>query len=274
MADAPALKFDAASVASAYDAYLVPRFFNQFGEHLLSRTGVAHGDVVVDVATGPGTLARQAAVRVGPRGHVIGLDISAAMLNVARTRPPVPGAARIDWVESPAAPLAVKDGVADCVVCHHGLQFFPDKPAAVAEMRRALRPGGHVGLGVWGPLARNGQFAAFIAALEEGGAPDLAKRMAMPFSMGDPGWLGEQLRAAGLRDVTVVTIDLPVTFEGGVEQLLAARAGLPIAPDVEALPAAKRAAIDEALRGRLAPLQDERGRIRVSMESNVAVGRK
>ena len=64
------------------------------------------------------------------------------MLEVARAKPAVSGAAPITYVESPAAPLAVESGSFDKVLCQQRLQYFPDHLAAVKEMCRALRPSG------------------------------------------------------------------------------------------------------------------------------------
>lgn len=104
--------------------------------------------VVLDVATGPGTVARLAARRIGPDGRVVATDISRPMLDVASSKPPLPNAAPITYIESPAAPLAVESALFDAVFCHQGLQFFPDRLAALAEMRRALKPGGVLAVAV------------------------------------------------------------------------------------------------------------------------------
>src|SRR6266571_663166 len=60
----------------------------------------ASGEAVLDVATGPGTVARQAAALVGPSGRVVGVDISAAMLGVARSFAVEQGAGSIEYVEA------------------------------------------------------------------------------------------------------------------------------------------------------------------------------
>ncbi|HEX9970113.1 MAG TPA: methyltransferase domain-containing protein, partial [Acidimicrobiales bacterium] len=111
-----------------YDQLLVPRMFQPLAEVLLDAVEVAPGERVLDVATGPGTVARVAAARVGPTGSVTGADISEAMLTVARGKPAVADGAPLTWVESPACPLAgVEDGSFDAVTCQQGLQFFPDR---------------------------------------------------------------------------------------------------------------------------------------------------
>ena len=105
--------------------------------------------VVLDVATGPGTVARLAAKRIGSGGRVVATDISRPMLDVANSKPSSPDSAPITYIESPAAPLGVENAAFDFVVCQQGLQFFPDRLAAVSEMRRALKPGGQLAIATW-----------------------------------------------------------------------------------------------------------------------------
>ena len=142
MADATKFQFHDPSVPKAYDEFFVPRIFGPWADLLIKAADIHEGDSVLDVASGPGTVARLAATHVGASGRVVGADIALPMLEIARAKPSMPGAAPIAYVESPAAPLTVESGSFDKVLCQQGLQFFPDRLAAVKEMRRALRPGG------------------------------------------------------------------------------------------------------------------------------------
>lgn len=96
---------------------------------------------MLDVACGTGIIARLAAERVGPTGHVSGLDPNAAMLSIARS---LPSAVPIKWYETSEESAPLPDGSFDVVFCQLGLQFIADKPAALREMRRLLAPGGRV----------------------------------------------------------------------------------------------------------------------------------
>jgi ubiquinone/menaquinone biosynthesis C-methylase UbiE len=116
------------------------------GVLLLDDCELQKGATVLDVATGPGTVARLAAKRIWPGGRVVATDISRPMLDVARSKPSF--RAPIMYLESPAAPLAVESAAFDVVVCQQGLQFFPDRTAALGEMRRALKPGGRLAIAV------------------------------------------------------------------------------------------------------------------------------
>ena len=103
----------------------------------------------MDVACGTGIVARLASQQVGAAGTVAGLDINPGMLAVARSTTP-PGMA-IDWHEASAEAIPLPDASFDGVLCQMGLQFVPDKHAALSEMRRVLASGGHMILNVPGP---------------------------------------------------------------------------------------------------------------------------
>ncbi len=143
------LRFSDESLPAAYDRLFSASFFGPWARVLIELAGIRAGDAVLDIATGPGTVARLAAERVGTSGRVVGIDLSGPMQEVARSKPGEPGAAPIDFVQRSADDLQLPDGSFDVVVCQHRLQFFPDQIAALREMRRVLKPGGRVGIAVW-----------------------------------------------------------------------------------------------------------------------------
>src|SRR6266436_3193552 len=161
MTDATKYQFTTPSVPKAYEEFLVPRLFEPWARLLLDEVNLQPGEAVLDVATGPGTVARLAAARLGSQGRVVATDIALPMLDIARAKPVAAGAARIEYVESPAAPLAAPSGTFDAVLCQQGLQFFPDRPAALREMHRVLKPIGRAAIAVWAEIDRNQIFAAY-----------------------------------------------------------------------------------------------------------------
>ena len=140
---------------------VVPRRFEPWALLLLDECNLRPNAVVLGVATGPATVARVAAKRSGPGGRVVATDISRPMLAVANSKPSSPDSAPITYIESPAAPLGVESAAFDFVVCHHGLQFFPDRLAALSEMRRALKPGGgQLAIAGWSHIEDNAFYAS------------------------------------------------------------------------------------------------------------------
>lgn len=269
----PLPRYDSPTLPAAYDDFLVPRCFAPWGELLLSKTGVASGDRVLDVATGPGTLARIAARRTGPQGRVVGTDPSIPMLSIARAKPAIPGSAPIEWIESSADPLAVRDAQFDVVVCHQALQYVPDRRAALAEMRRALAVGGWCGVAVWAPLERCTLWSPMGEALEQSGLGELLPLLRAPYTWNAPDELRVAMHDVEFADVVVETLSLPAVFEGGVDQVLAALEATPLAAELAKLAPETRSAFEEAARRAYEPLTD-RGRVRAAMVSSFGIGRK
>src|SRR5215813_12434884 len=140
--------FVATAFTEIYERVLVGPLFRPFAEQMVSRVAPIRGDSVIDVACGTGIVARIARERLGPEVRIVGVDVAQAMLAVARTVDPT-----IDWREGNAVSLPVSDAEHFTVLtCHQGLQFMPDKAAAVREMRRVLAPGGRVAIATWRSL--------------------------------------------------------------------------------------------------------------------------
>lgn len=110
--------------------------------HAVAAAGVGRGMAALDVATGTGKLARDLADRVGPRGRVVGVDVSARMIERARV-----GAADAPWLEllvGDALALPVGDASFDAATIAFGMRNLPDYELGFREMARAVRPGGRV----------------------------------------------------------------------------------------------------------------------------------
>jgi SAM-dependent methyltransferase len=132
-------------------------------EAILDAARVADGMRVLDVATGPGYLAAGAARR-GAR--VTGIDFSATMVADARRAHP-----SITFREGDAQRLGEPDAVYDAVVMGFGLLHLADPPAAIAEARRVLAPGGHFAFTVWARPEEAIGFGILLDALAAHGRP-------------------------------------------------------------------------------------------------------
>ena len=240
---------------TAYDEILVPRLFISWAHLLLDQVGVAPGASVLDVACGPGSVTRLVAGRVGRSGQVTGCDLSPAMLEVAQSKPPVSDGAPITYRQCPADALDVPDGAFDVVLCQQGLMFFPDRVAALAEMRRALKPDGRAGLAVWCAIEECPLFEGVALAIGDvvGKEAELAYRNG-PWGLGDAADLDGLFAAAGFRHVDIRRHTLPVVFEGGAAQLVATLPAASVGPQVAALDGEGRAALLAAAEQHLRPL--------------------
>jgi ubiquinone/menaquinone biosynthesis C-methylase UbiE len=189
-----------ASAAEVYDEFFVPALFQAWAEPVCDAAGVGPGDHVLDVACGTGVVTRAVAARVGRAGRVVGLDVNAAMLTVARRKAP-----NLDLRLGRAESLPFEDGTFDAVTCQFALMFFEDRPAALAEMHRVLRPGGRLAVSVWDAADRTPGYAAVIALLERLFGPRVADALRAPFVLGDPSVLRALLVKAGITDASIET---------------------------------------------------------------------
>ncbi len=134
--------------AERYEKVVARCILGPWAPLLVDAADLSAGERVLDLACGTGVVARVAAERVGADGHVVGVDLNPGMIAVARTLPTGAGAS-IQWLEGNALDLQLPDASFDAVLCQQGLQFFPDKPLALREIRRVLARGGRIALSVW-----------------------------------------------------------------------------------------------------------------------------
>jgi ubiquinone/menaquinone biosynthesis C-methylase UbiE len=240
----------AQSPAEVYEDFLVRWQFRPWTAVLLAEAGIRPGERILDLATGTGIVAREAAPFVGERGRVVALDINPAMMAVGQSLPE-PAGASIEWLEADAAALPLPDAAFDVVLCQQGLQYFADRPAAAAEVRRVLITGGRALLVVWRSLAHNPVQEALNAAgqCRVGVAP-----LATAFGLGDAGEARGVFESAGFAEVTVTGRQLVVVFPSRAE--LARRIIESVAhvvPELAGLDSVQRAelarAIDDDARG-------------------------
>lgn len=105
------------------------------------------GERLVDVGCGAGFDSLIAARMVGAEGHVVGVDMTPAMLVKARASASAMGYAHVTFREGYAEALPAPDGWADVVISNGVLNLVPDKAAVLGEMARVLKPGGRLQVG-------------------------------------------------------------------------------------------------------------------------------
>jgi SAM-dependent methyltransferase len=195
------------AAAEAFEKYLVPTIFGPWSRLLVDQVRPKPGDRLLDIACGTGAAARYAATLVTPGGSVSAIDIDAGMLAHGRSLDPQ-GA--VDWRQGDALALPWEDGSFDAVVCHQGLQFFPDRARGLAEMHRVLRRGGRLAISVYCALPYCPGHWAVARALEKHDVDPAG--IQRPYSFGDPVALGDAVQAAGFRDLAVIRRQLEARF--------------------------------------------------------------
>lgn len=188
------------NAAENYEQYFVPAIGRPLAVDLVAAAALRSGDRVLDVGCGTGVVTRLAAEQVGPGGSVAGADMTAGMLEVARSVAPSPS--RIQWYETSAEAMPLPDNSFDVVFCQLALQFIADKAAAVREIHRVLAPGGRTLVTVPTPSRFFDVFERILARH----VPSAAPFVAMVFSLNDPAALERLFRNAGFKDVAVQSL--------------------------------------------------------------------
>jgi len=254
------------SAAELYERYPAQYILGPWAPGLVALAHIQLGERVLDLACGTGVVARLAAPAVGLTGRVTGVDLNPGMLAVARSLP-APSGPPITWMEGSAVAMNFPSASFDVIVCQQGLQFFPDRPGALREMRRVLVPSGRVLLSVWrimGPY-----HGAVVDALRQHvGAEAAATFSASRVGVPDAEELYRLGVEAGFREVAihpcVMNIRLPAC-EGFVLSHLAAT---PVARAVAAVSSEARAALADQVSLALRAYLDGDG-LAIADETNV-----
>jgi ubiquinone/menaquinone biosynthesis C-methylase UbiE len=260
------------TASQAYERYIVQAFMQSWSLGLLDVASLAEGARVLDVACGTGVVARQAASRVGKQGHVVGVDLNAGMLAMARTLPQSSGAS-IEWKEGSATALPFPEAGFDVVLCQQGLQFFPDKRAALRDMHRVLVPTGHLVLSVWRRISHCPWQRAVADALERHVSTDAAMGIRSPFALGDREELRALVTAAGFRTIRIRIDSQMIRYPSLEEFVPGYLSATPVAGVVATLDEPTRAAILREVETSLQDYLDDDG-LAAPIEAHVVVADK
>jgi SAM-dependent methyltransferase len=246
-------RHDAWQAGESYDAYM-GRWSRLIAPQFLDRLDAAEGLDWLDVGCGTGVLSEAIVARCGPNS-VTGVDPSAGFVSRAKEMVRDP---RAVFVLGDAQALPVGSAAFDCVVSGLMLNFVPNMPKALREMKRTARPDGRVCFYVWDYPGGGLEFvrAFWKAATElDSDAADLAE--AVRFASCEPSSLTELASAAGLVSITCEAIEAPTVFRDFDDYWLPFTLGGGPAPGYCAsLAPAKRERLRELLKERLPVRQD------------------
>ncbi|HEY6132885.1 MAG TPA: class I SAM-dependent methyltransferase [Rubrivivax sp.] len=192
---------------------------------MLQHVALAPGEQVLDVACGTGIVSFDAARAVGPGGGVLGVDLSGRMVEAATRQAREHQWPNAHFARMDAEALDLLDAQFDVVLCALGLMYLPDPAQAVREMRRVLRPGGRLGLAVWGERSRCGWSSLF----EIVDAEVQSEVCPLFFGLGRHGALERLCVESGFRGVEHQRIAATLDYGSAGEACEAAFAGGPVA---------------------------------------------
>lgn len=242
--------------AELYERYPGRFILGPWAQGLLELADIRAGERVLDLACGTGAVARVAAERVGASGSVTGLDLNAGMIALARSLP-APNGAAITWIDRSAQDTGLPEASFDAVLCQQGLQFFPDKPAALREARRVLAPGGRIAMSVW---RTTGVYNSAVGkALSRHIGAEASSRFCASRKVPDDKELIELAAAAGLRDAKLHMRERTVRLPSVERFVLSHLAATPVAAALREASEAARAVLGRDVADQLAAYREGDG---------------
>ena len=237
---------------------------------------VGAGDRILELACGPGGLGLAAAERVGPGGEVVLSDVAEEMTAIAAARAAELGLRNVEARRLEIERIDEPDAAYDVVFCREGLMFALEPGRAVAEIRRVLRPGGRAVVAVWAARERNPWLGLLMDAVSaQVGAPVPPPGIPGPFALGDAGELRGFFDAAGLADVHVGALSVPLRSASFDEwwRRTSALAG-PLSAILASMPEEGVQALRERARTAVRPYETVTGGLDLPGETLIAAGRR
>lgn len=194
---------------------------------------------VLDLASGTGEPAITLAGRVEPQGHVIALDLSADLLEIAAKRARNRGLTNFTTLQSDAHSLPFPENSFDLATSRFGVMFFRDLELALLELLRVLRPEARACFLAWGSFDQPYWQSMMGVVHRRVGGPLLSPDDPNPFRYAEHGSLSAILRSAGFRDVKEENQSLPWVWPGPAEEVweYARSVSVPFRPMLERVPA-------------------------------------
>ena len=208
--------------ASSYERI---RYFPVFGEWLVEVAQIPEGAAILDVACGRGAVLFPAAERVGPAGHVTGIDLADGMASETGLEIQRRGLNQAETRQMDAEHLLFPDSSFDFVLCGFSLQFFPHLADALSEFRRVLKPGGRLVVTTWGPDDERWDWYADLRQAH-GAVVKLGSQ-----SLDTPDEIQRWLSQAGFTNIQISTKEMDMVYLDeeewwNVEWSISGRAGL------------------------------------------------
>lgn len=232
---------------------LLDRLYAPIARAVVEAADLRAGEAVLDVGCGSGATTFEAAWRVGPQGRAVGVDISPALLELARRRAGEDGLEGVDFMRADAQTHGFAPDF-DAIVSRFGVMFFPDPVAAFANLRGALKPGGRLAFACW----RSPEDNAISTVPLEAAAPFLPtvprfeKDKPGRFGFADPERVRAILDGSGWRDVAIAPLDDPTPVSAEDLLTMSLRVG-PLNPILSQADDALRARVGAAVAKALEP---------------------
>ena len=222
------------SIPEFYDNFLVPLIFEEFADDLATRILTEKPQSILEIAAGTGVVPRALAAKISDNVKYTITDLNQQMIDYAQTRQPKNP--NITWQQADVMALPFEDDSFDAVVCQFGFMFFPDKIAAMAEVKRVLKPSGELIFNVWDCIENN-VFADLVTQAASQQHPDNPPLFLerIPHGFYDNDAIRKTLQDAGFKSIIIQD---KVAISTAPSALHAAKAychGTPLRNELEAL---------------------------------------
>ena len=192
------------------------RLLRPVSEALLDHAQIAGCRKALDIGCGGGSQSLMLAQRLGAGATVLGVDISAPMLQVAQAKAAEPAhdSANLTFLQTDAATHAFDANAFDLVFSRFGVMFFDDPVGAFSNIRKALSSQARLAFCCWQPLKDNAWTRIPLqAALQHLPAPQAADPQAPgPFAFADPHRVQNILQSSGFKDIVVESFTMDMRF--------------------------------------------------------------
>jgi SAM-dependent methyltransferase len=259
------------SIPQVYERYLVPLIFAPYAVDIALRVQALEPRRVLEIAAGTGVVTRELARALPVATGIVATDLNQPMLDQAIA---VGTARPVEFRAADAMKLPFDDASFDAVVCQFGVMFFPDKPEAMREARRVLRPGGAFVFNAWDRIERN-EFALTVAeALATVFPEDPPRFMArVPHGYHDVALIASDVARGGFATPAIETVAARSRAGSARDPAIAYCQGTPWRNEIEARDASKLAAATDAAEAAIAK-RFGRGAVDGLVQAHVVVARR
>ncbi|MFC3284168.1 class I SAM-dependent methyltransferase [Litchfieldella rifensis] len=247
---------------------LIEKAVGDLSRCMFDQVGLAAGHRVLDLATGIGEPALEAAARVGPAGRVLGVDISPAMIDMAHVRAEAAGLTNAEFRVMDIGALSLPESF-DIVLSRCGLMFVEDLGATLGGIRRVLEPGGRISASFWA----SGDETPTLSLAERTahrvlGLPPPDEGEKTPFALCDVAATAAGLEDAGFADVRLQRVAVTFEFKSAAQfvayrEALSSRFVAPMSGRGDRV----RESILQAVVEAIAPYQEADGRVRMENQA-------
>ena len=220
-------------IPTNYERYLGPLIFDTYAEDLANRINLADDALLLETAAGTGLATRKIRDRLSTSVRIIATDLNADMLSLAQSK--FEADENIEFQTADAQALDYADASFDAIACQFSVMFFPDKPAALKEAARVLKPGGQFCFNVWDSLEHNDLVRVVnerVAALFSDAPPDFFNT---PFGYFAIDEIKRLLGDTGFSDIDIAVLPRTSTAPGARDVALGFVTGTPLRLQIESL---------------------------------------